>query len=66
VQSFQLKEAIIVRDFDDRCIKLIQVGCFLVSGVVGATTLEISVACRAFQSFTIGIELNFFLVEREC
>jgi len=61
-----LTKAIAVRDFDDRCIILIQVGCFLVSGVARATTLERSVACRTFQRFKIGIELNSFLVEREC
>jgi len=37
-----------------------------VFGVAGATTLERSVACRTFQRFRIGIELNSFLVEREC
>ena len=67
MQSFQSIEAITVRDFDDRCIILIQVGCFFfVSGVAGATTLERSVACRTFQRFRIRIELNSFLVEREC
>jgi len=59
-------EAIAIKDFDDRCIILIQVGCFFVSGFVGATTLERSVACITFQRFTIGFELNSFLVEREC
>ena len=61
-----MTETIRVRDFDDRCIILIQVGCLFVSRVAGATTLERSVACRTFQRFKIGIELNFFLVEREC
>ena len=54
-----------MRDFDDRCIILIQVGCFFVFGILGATTLESSVACRTFQRFKIGFELNAFLVERE-
>ena len=63
---FQLTEAIAVIDFNDRCIILIQVGCFFVSGVAGATTLERSVACITFQRFTIEIELNSFIVEREC
>jgi len=39
---------------------------FFVSRVVGATTLERSVECITFQRFTIEIELNSFLVEREC
>jgi len=39
---------------------------FFVSRVVGATTLEISVACRTFQRFTIGFKFNSFLIEREC
>ena len=37
-----------------------------VSRVAGETTLERSVACRTFQRFRIGFELNAFLVEREC
>jgi len=61
-----LIEAIVVRDFDDRGIILIQVGYFFVSRVAEATTLERSVACRTFQRFRIGFELNTFLVEREC
>jgi len=65
-QSFQSIEAIAVRDFDDKRIILIQVGCFFVSGVVGAITLERSVVCRTFQRLRIRIELSFFLVEREC
>ena len=43
-----------------------QLGDFIVSRVVGATTLRRSVACRTFQRFRIGFELNVFLVEREC
>jgi len=35
-----------------------------ISGVVGARTPERSVACRTFQRFRI--ELNSFLVERDC
>ena len=66
MQIFQLTKAISVKDFDDRCIILIQVGCFFVSGVVGAKTLERSFACRTFQRFRIEIELNSFLVERDC
>jgi len=42
------------------------VGSFYVSRVVGAITLGRSVACRTFQRFRIGFELNAFLVEREC
>ena len=64
--EIKVTKAIVVRDFDDRCIILIQVGCFFASGVAGATTLERSVACRTFQRFRIEIELNSFLVEREC
>ena len=63
---FQLKKEITIRDFDDKCIILIQAGCFFVSKVVGATTLEISIACITFQRFMIGIELNSFLVGTEC
>ena len=66
MQSFQLTEAIAVRNFDDRGIILIQVGYFFVSRVAGATTLWRSVACRTFQRFKIRFELNAFLVEREC
>ena len=66
MQSFQSTEAIAVRDFDDRGIILIQVGYFFVSRVAGATTLGRSVACRTFQRFKIGFELNAFLIEREC
>ena len=65
MQSLQSTEAIAVRDFDDRGIILIQVGCFFVSRVDGATPLERSVACKTFQRFMIRIELNSFLVERE-
>jgi len=43
-----------------------QLGDFFVSKVVGATTLGRSVACKTFQRFKIGFELNAFLVEREC
>ena len=50
----------------DRGIILIQVGCFLISGVVGATKLERSVACSRYQRFRIGIEFNSFLFEKEC
>jgi len=39
---------------------------FIFSGVVGATTLERSVACRTFQRLKIEFELNAFLVEKEC
>jgi len=39
---------------------------FFVSRVAGATTLGRSVACRTFQRYRIGFELNAFLVEREC
>ena len=42
------------------------IGSFFVSRVVGAITLGRSVACRTFQRFRIGFELNAFLVEREC
>ena len=42
------------------------VGRFFVSRVAGATTLGGSVACRIFQRFRIGFELNAFLVERDC
>ena len=42
------------------------VGSFFVLRVVEATTLGRSVACRTFQRFRIRIELNSFLVEREC
>ena len=66
MQSFQLTEVITIKDFDDRCIILIQVGCFFIFRVAGATTLERSVACRTFKRYMIGFELNAFLVEREC
>jgi len=36
---------------------------FSLSSVVGATTLESSVACITFQRFMIGIDLSSFLVE---
>jgi len=39
---------------------------FFVSRVARATTLGRSVACRTFQRFKIGFELNDFLIEREC
>ena len=42
------------------------IGSFFVSRVSRATTLGKSVACRTFQRFRIGFELNAFLVEREC
>jgi len=46
---------------------LIKVECLLFfPGVVEATTLQRSVACKTFQRFRIGNELNSFLVEREC
>ena len=64
--SFQLTEAITVKDFDDRGIIQNQVGYFFVSRVVVATTLGKSVSCRTFQRFRIRFELNAFLVEREC
>jgi len=66
VHSFQLKEAITVRDFDDRGIILIQVGYFFIPRVSGATKLGRSVACTTFQRFRIGFMLNAFLVKREC
>ena len=42
------------------------VGRFFVSRVAGAITLGRSVACKTFQRFRIGFELNAFIVEREC
>ena len=66
MQSFQSTEVIAIKDFDDRGIILIQVGYFCVPKVAGVTTLERSVACKTFQRFRIGFELNAFLVEREC
>ena len=69
--SFELTkgELVGVRDFDDTCFILIEVGCFLffsISQVPLATTLERCVACRTFQRFKIEIELNSFIVGRHC
>ena len=41
-------------------------GSFFVSRVVGATTFGRSAACKTFQRYRIGFELNAFLVERKC
>ena len=45
---------------------LFRLDIFCVPRVDGATTLERSVACKAFQRFRIEFEFNAFLVEREC